>query len=224
MTNGNEKYIEEIIKKADQKYLGWREYIKSNGKTNIKDTSELQECISRLLSETREYLKSDDPHRKEVLSDLIQDNILSEILIDQAEKTLIHYRAMEPVRCLERDDIQLCRNLFSDIMENYIVRVDINCLNRFEKYKFQNSEEMQKIMESLDTLSDYYIGNSFTKDSIKEDFGIETELSDSICDYYAELIDQSYYNIKLNLILGRISFLEKKIEELSRLHQNPVLK
>lgn len=131
----------------------------------------------------------------------------------QADKLLVHYKAMAPIRILAKSNSQLCEDFFNYAMENYICRWNINYFNHFRHYHFSNPEEMIKAVESLDILSNYYVGKSFSSEMIRSDFCDETGLSESICDYYARLIRQNYQDIKLHLILQKVESLEEKIEE-----------
>lgn len=214
MTDMKMDEIERTVAELDQIDHNWRDTVKSNDENNISDIEKFHEYMAELLFEIRKHIKNGNFEIENHLNDYIHDNILCANLMEQAEKLLIHYHAMEPLRILERNNLQLCLSFFRDIMDNYVRRLDTSCLERFEEYKFKSSEEMQKAIESLDMLSDYYVGNSFSRKTIKEDFGEETGLSENLCEYYAELVDKCYQDIKMNLILRKVELLEKKFEEL----------
>lgn len=209
----NIKRVKSIIHDLDQSDCNWRQYVKDNDESNIVHIAQFREYITNLLFAIRNCIKSNDPDEKDLIYDMMHDDSLTDGLMEQAEKLLIHYRAMAPVRMLAKNNSQLCEDFFKDVMENYVCRWSVNFLNHFQYYHFSDSEEMLKAMESLDVLSNYYVGKSFSSEMIRSDFSDETGLSGSICDYYAVLINHGYQDIKLNQILQKVESLEMKMEE-----------
>lgn len=208
------KKIQKIVQLLDRQDSDWRQHVKTSNESSIENVAQFREYVTDLLFEIREYIKYEDSLKVNEIYDRIGDDDLSDSLVGQAETLLIHYKAMAPLRILEKEDFQLCNDFLKYAMENYVCRLDINCLNSFSQYKFANCKEMQKTLESIDMLSDYYVKSSFSAQTIRQDFYDETGLSQLICDYYAKLIDLNYQNIKLNIILEKMEALEGRMKDL----------
>ena len=101
-------------------------------------------------------------------------------------------------------------------MSNYVVRWNMELYKDFEKYHFSDSDEMQDAMTSLDALTDYYVERSLTHQNIVNDFAEETDLSEALCNYYADLLDKYYTDIKLNIIFNKVEKMSERIERMEK--------
>lgn len=132
------------------------------------------------------------------------------------EKILTHFRAMSCVRELEKKDIQLAKGLFREIMSDYVVRWDWKLQESFNEFYLKTAVDMKKVMQSLDTLSDYCVKNTWVIPRIIEDFREETELSEELYEFYGELLEENYREIKLNLIMNCQEDMRKELELLKQ--------
>ena len=138
------KKIQKIVQLLDRQDSDWRQHVKTSNESSIENVAQFREYVTDLLFEIREYIKYEDSLKVNEIYDRIGDDDLSDSLVGQAETLLIHYKAMAPLRILEKEDFQLCNDFLKYAMENYVCRLDINCLNSFSQYKFANCKEMQK--------------------------------------------------------------------------------
>lgn len=206
--------IKDIILRLDKSEEDWRTYIKMNDDSKAADVSELRRNILNLLLALREVSKMNNQHETEKVRELINDDMLSDNLFKNVEATLVHYKALEPVRQLEREDLPLCKEFFGDVIANYVIRWDRKLHLSFKKYHFADSSDMKSAMESIDSLTDYYVGNTFINSSIVEDFAEESGLSECTCGLYAELVDTYFKDIKLNIIFNNVASLMERMEKI----------
>lgn len=208
--------IKELILQLDQYEPRWQEYIKNNDDSKVSNISGFREKIAALLLGVRQLIKSEDVDSINEMKAMITVDGLADSIIGQADKLLTHYKSMKPLRLLEKRNLKLCKEFLNDALENYIVRYDWKWIDKFENYGFISSEEIKKVLESLEVLTDYYVGNAITEKRISEDFLEETNLSTEICDYYAKLIILFYQDIKFNLIFEGIERLNKRVKNLEK--------
>ncbi len=208
--------IKEAILLLDESNPDWREHISTNDDSSVPDIGQFRKNVAKLLREIKQFVKMHDQQKLDEMKELLHDNNLADNFMRWAETTLVHYRSMEPLRGLEKENLQLCKDFISDAMDYYVVRWGRNYLRHFERYHLPDTEKIQAIITSIEVLSNYYVENSFTDEMIAEDFHEETGMSRKVCRHYAELIDTHYQDIKLNLILGRVNTLMEKIEEIEK--------
>lgn len=208
--------VKSIICSMDQMSDHWRESIKSNDDSQIRDVEVFRKKVIELLDEIKRIIKEGDQEKQEEIRKLLDDSVISDSFFMSIEKTLTHFRAMSCIRELEKRDIQLAKELFQKIMSDYVVRWDWKLQESFSEYHLKTAEDMKKVMQSLDALSDYYVKNTWVISRTVEDFREETELSEELCQFYGKLLDENYRELKLNLIM---KCQEDIREELDRLKQ-----
>lgn len=64
--------------------------------------------------------------------------------------------------------------------------------------------------EKLDFLVFYYIKNHYGRRTIVSDFEDETGLSDTVCEIFAELIEENYNTLQLNFIMDQMKEMDLK--------------
>lgn len=208
--------IKKLILQLDEQNCQWRECIKASDDSKINDAARFRQTIAKLLFELRNILKLDDQSKADEAARIIDDKVIADSFFRHAENTLVNYRAMTHIRMLEKEDSVLCKEFFDTVMSNYVVRWNMELHKDFERYHFNNSNEMQESMASLDALTDYYVENALTHQSIVKDFAGETELSETICTYYADLLDKHYTDIKLNIILNKLEGMSERMERIEK--------
>ncbi len=208
--------VRKIIYSMNQMSDHWREYIKNNDDSHIQDVEIFRKKVVELLDEIKRIMKEGDCDKLEEVRKLLDDSVIADSFFMSIEKTLTHFRAMSCVRELEKKDIQMAKGLFQKIMLDYVVRWDWKLQESFNEYHLKTEEDMKKVMQSLDTLSDYYIKNTWVISRTVEDFREETELSEELCQFYGDLLEEHYRELKLNLIM---KCQEDIREELDRLKQ-----
>lgn len=126
------------------------------------------------------------------------------------ENTLQGYRGFAPIRNLAEEDEEIVRNLLRASFDNYVLRFDPRFYERSATYRLKEGE-MIKVLQLLESLTDYYVMNHMTKNAIREDFERETGLNDDLCDFYAGLIEENYQLLLMNYIAE--SFAEIRREK-----------
>ena len=84
----------------------------------------------------------------------------------------------------------------------------------FEEYHLSSEEEADKAIQSIGSLTEYYIRRLYVTKYIIDDFKDETGFGDDICKYYAELLDKNFKEIKLNILMQDMENLQTNLEYL----------
>lgn len=63
----------------------------------------------------------------------------------------------------------------------------------------------------MDYMTDFYVSRSYTRWGIIRDLLDESGLSEEICDYWAELIEQNYMQLKMNYIVESLESIKEKL-------------
>ena len=97
-------------------------------------------------------------------------------------------------------------------MENYIVRYDNTFQLKYQRYSFENQQQYEEVLSSLDSLVLYYVKKQFAFETIVHELKDDTGISESVCRYFAKLIEDNYQKIQLNLLINMLDIQEERIE------------
>lgn len=199
MQNG--KQISEIIQQLQFFDKRWEDCV-LNEETEMPENMRSQ--VGRLMYELRIAMKSEP--EKVVRSFLFEEHISEatvETLIKRTQNALQFYFAFNALRKIEKRDKKALEGLLTSVYQKYIVRMERGYLERIE-LEGCSREEIFDIANRMRYLTDYYVSKRFTRKGMIRDLWDETGLSDEICEYWAELIDQNYMELKMNYIVGEL--------------------
>lgn len=132
-------------------------------------------------------------------------------MIGKARHSLEFYRAFSFLRELERKDQTELKGLLSCLYQKYIVRYEPGYLRYISDGKY-DEDIVEDVANRIEYLSNYYVGRSYTMQGMLRDLQDETGLSKENCEYWADLIDRNYHDLKMNCILDELREIRKKVK------------
>lgn len=197
-----DKAIKNIIEELNKIDNKWQKKVVEVNDLEQLYKSEHGDELGQLIDLIRQFIKSDrEEEIKDILS-VVDNKKAVDILINYAYDTMVHYNNMFILRELEKENCEeIVFKLIQDAFENCVLRFDYNFIDRYDHYKIKDADEMRNILRSIDCLTEYYVRRLFTKRSICEDFELETGLSKTCCEKYAELVEDNFKEIRMNIIM-----------------------
>lgn len=208
--------IYEIVRQLNLIDEKWYTYITSSGDMISSNHQQLVSKFLELLAELKKLYKIDEKQCYKTLDAVVTKEIYRDALKKQLNQVLIYYNATSGLRILEKKNFDLCKELILKIIENYIVRLDKSFQNEYSKYEFENDDAFIKVVCTIDTLTEYYIRKTYISEDIASDFQDETGLGETLCQYYAELIEKHYHDIRANMILSNTERLLQRLERMEK--------
>lgn len=196
-----------VIEELNKKDIDWQK-LKENNYNAYKEIYD--DLIIRLIELFRSALKITSPDEcQKGLKEVLELAGWVPDVFQYASATMGYYSSFRSLREMDETSIETVCILIERAFDNYVLRTDKDFLESFSMYGVKNQKELMNILRSLDILTDFYVANSCSKDTIKNDFQNESGLSDKACYLYAELVNKNYMEIKLNLIYNKLAELEK---------------
>lgn len=205
------KEIKDIIEELNQIDNKWQKIVVEATGLEGLYRSEYGEELGELVDSIRQYIKLNKENEIKDILDSLDNKKVSDVLINYAHDMLVHYNNMFVLRELERENQDIVIRLMQDAFESFVLRFDYNFVDKHSDYKIENSDEMRNILRSIDCLAEYYVRRLFTRKNMVEDFGSETGLSQACCEKYAELVDENFKDIRMNIIMQDGEYIRQNI-------------
>lgn len=204
MQNG--KQILEIIQQLQSIDKGWEGYI-LNEETEMPEN--MRKELRRLMYEMRIAMKSEPEEvmRGSLLAEHVSEEV-AESLIKKTQNALQFYFAFDAIRRIEKRDKKALEGLLASIYQKYIVRLERGYLERID-LEGGSREEIYDIANRMRYLTEYYVSKRYTRKGMIQDLLDETGLEEESCEYWANLIEQNYMELKLNYIVGELERIRK---------------
>lgn len=209
MEQQNGSLISDLIAKLQDIDEAWEMYVLEEQKERTEEVDLLLTCLERSL---REEWKQGG--REEVLEELQRAGVsveAAEQLTRETQRSLRFYIRFEPLRKLDSQDRVALKGMLTSIYQKYIVRLEPGYVKRL-KLEGCRSEELQEMAQAMDYLTDFYVSRSYTRWGIIRDLLDESGLSEESCDYWAELIEQNYMQLKMNYIVESLENIKAKLK------------
>lgn len=203
----NEKKWQKCLTALSDIDENWADKIVKNKRI---ENNELGQKVIEFLTILKDMAKLENRLPEEVEEALKSNSDLLGWIESWLGNALQGYRGFAPIRNLAEEDEEIVRNLLRASFDNYVLRFDPRFYERFATYRLKEGE-MIKVLQLLESLTDYYVMNHMTKNAIREDFERETGLNDDLCDFYAGLIEENYQLLLMNYIAE--SFAEIRREK-----------
>lgn len=204
--------MEALVKRLEQlenAEIDWEELALNN--YNIDYDMPYAETLSDVMIDIRTLLKkSPKGEQVERLKELADRFSWFSGMLECMNKSLIYYRNLAALRTLGEKGGNLVNGFLSLAFSNYIVRVNQSFSGNWKQFDMSSEEEMLQVLKVLNFLTEFYVSYSFAKVSIKDDFQEESGLDEEVCDFYSELVDKNYMEIKMNLIYNKLNRLEER--------------
>ncbi|MCI8994384.1 MAG: hypothetical protein HFI31_02895 [Lachnospiraceae bacterium] len=204
--NGN--LIRDLVSKLHSTDKYWELYVLEENRERSENIGSL---LNRLLQSLRNVWKQEGRERgKKELKKAGVTEKACEALMEETERTLRFYIQFEPLRDLDSRDRVALKGLILSIYQKYIVRLEPGYIKMLNLEGIR-SEELQEIARYMDYMTDFYVSRSYTRWGIIRDLLDESGLSEEICDYWAELIEQNYMQLKMNYIVESLESIKEKL-------------
>lgn len=179
----------------------WIQEVKhTDSLSDLKDESQKRKIV-QLLYALRNCEKSGNEHDIQEFRTSLSDDETSNYLLNYANSSLVYYFNLTQVRELEKTDYASVQEFLKETMDKYVIRFNPTYISSYEKYHFPDEESAHGTMRAIEYLTKYYVYHLFGKEFISRDFRQETDLSQQTCDYYADLVNENFEQIKMNLLL-----------------------
>ena len=195
------KEMKDIIEELNQIDDKWtKKVVEVDGLEGLY-RSDYGDLLNELIEGMRQFIKLDQEKEISDILECLDNKKASEMLIKYAHDTLVHYNNMFALRELEKENKEIVLKLIQETFDCFVLRFDINFIDKYEEYKIETPDVMRRILRSIDCLTEYYVRRLFTRNNIESDFGEETGLTEECCEKYAELVDENFKEIRMNIIM-----------------------
>ena len=208
-----QEQIKTLLEQLDKKNPNWKEQLRSEDKDGVMD-EETRNQVAKLIMAFRQLFKEKGTDDIELLSSYFDDESLIERIYAEVKQTLIYYNSFSVLREIEQTDQDLVTHFIEDVFHYCLLRVDLQV---FKKYSDYGDSRIDNVVWAFDNLTDYYIRRLFTQDTVQNDFQNETGLSKTNSDFYADLYEKNFSELRLNTILNMIQNNQERIKQLERI-------
>ena len=208
-----QEQIKTLLEQLDKKNPNWKEQLRSEDKDGVMD-EETRNQVAKLIMAFRQLFKEKGTDDIELLSSYFDDESLIERIYAEVKQTLIYYNSFSVLREIEQTDQDLVTHFIEDVFHYCLLRVDLQV---FKKYSDYGDSRIDDVVWAFDNLTDYYIRRLFTQDTVQNDFQNETGLSKTNSDFYADLYEKNFSELRLNTILNMIQNNQERIKQLERI-------
>lgn len=203
------------LNSMDKRWI--QEVKRTDSISDLKNESQKGKIV-QLLYALRNCEKSGNEHDIQEFRASLNDDEASNYLLNYANSSLVYYFNLTQVRELEKTDYASVQEFLKETMDKYVIRFNPTYIASYEKYHFPDEESAHGTMRAIEYLTKYYVYHLFGKEFISKDFQQETDLSQKTCDYYADLVNENFEQIKMNLLLqnaGKSNWYHHKAEPMS---------
>lgn len=194
----------------------WEKHIYEDNDYIKNQDSHVKELFNGIIEELRNIYKEagkQEPVRQ--LNSLISDKKAVNYIMGIVNKTLINYKAMSPVRKLEADKGELVKMLITAVFEKAMVRIELGVTETYGQYNLKSEEELFEIIQAISRLSEYYVKRHWAKKTVCLDFRDETGCALELCEFYAEMLERHYHELRLNILMDDIWDFNNRFDELN---------
>lgn len=201
--------IENILNIIETKNFKIEKLIREYHEDNLNDEKKL--LVYELFDVLRDFVKINEVNLTIVLQEYINDTKTIKIINQIVDSSLIYYKKTIALRHLEIENLALAKLFINDIFNFYIIRLDPEFYNYFEKYNLKSKDDIKNISECIDFLINFYISKSFVESFVVSDLINEIGISDELALYCGELYENNYQELKQNYFFSKINEIEDKL-------------
>ncbi len=196
--------IKDSLKSLSNKYDNWDELIvetlEKEGE-NGEGINALEEFTS-ILKRIIKMIKSEDLCIADVET-LFESYGCKEYALRYINATLRTYHSFDSLRKLEIEDIYKAKRCVDQIWESYILRYNPYFSN--PEGALLNDDEYRCVAKEIDRITDLCIEHNFHILAIIKQFQDKSGLSNELCRYISQKIDEDFEKLKLNYIIFNLS-------------------
>lgn len=196
--------IYELIQKLDETDKEWKEKIQSVEDLTNLEGGTLKRQAGEVINFLRNCLKEQKEDEVREFQNAVQEASTADAFLKYAEKTLIYYNSLKTLRMNEKENEEFVRAFLKDAFERYIVRFDPSLMWKYSQYHMESSKDMEKALCAVECLTEYYVQRLWVKEYISRDFGEESGLKKESCEFYAELVERYFSDIRMNMVMHEV--------------------
>lgn len=205
--------VKRIIEELNEAFPEWKQLLENDSEFMTHAERELRSKVLDLILKLRSYQKENSINLEE-LTAYVEKKELVDVLMKYVEQTMIHYDACHPIREKSYQDPEKLKELVRDIFENYVLQYDREVYERCTRMSGVEEEKIDEILTSFDTFSEYYVKRLFVQREVVKDLRDETGLSETICEYYAQLYEENFRDLKMNVLMSGIESVQSHMRQM----------
>lgn len=209
--------IKDLVEKLNLEFPEWPKVIQENMDQSEKWGEKLKNIFLELAFTIKNICIEEEKDVSTVLENIFKEEKTATVIEKYVNNLMIYYNLLQPIRKLSYEEPETTKNIMGDIFENYILRLDYQIYNRYKYFNKDSEDGVKKIFSAIDRLTDYYVEHLLVKKEVQNDFKAETGISLEICEYYANLYEENFKELKQNLMLHKLNDLEYILNSLQKL-------
>ncbi len=215
--------VKRLVDALNEKNADWKtelDFYEKGEKENIDNSRsklydelfyELKQFIKKHIEEKNNEALNGMKEELEVLID--KQEIVSKVL-NIAANSLLIYKSLKTLRKWERNSIEITKGRINIIFDNYIERIDTQFINKYHEYDVDSVNEFQRMLNVLESVTEYYVVRHYEKNSIIQDFRDESGVGVEIAEELASQIEKRYNSLQMNFLMERMARLELKVMDM----------
>lgn len=165
-------------------------------------------CILDFLLAYQEEIMDNVTANLQAVEKKINNDLLFNNLRNYVDDLLEPYYASAPLRAFYVKNSDDALALVEEMFGQTILRYNIDILEKYMKYGFDNMEAFADFLNVLDSMCTYAVKKNLYRDAIEELLYSQTRLQKALCTKIADLIDYNFNAMKLNYIIERLDRIE----------------
>lgn len=195
------KYLNKIIEAYGSNWLQQLDsYIKEDNTADTEDDPLFSDFISAYREATIDCKTSEIKK----VEKLISNDLVFSQLNAYIEKRLSAYRAIEPLRIIDKTDPEKASKMVDLIYEQAIIRHNPDLDERFSEYGLADQDTFVGIISVLISLTTFIVTRNLYSSAIYDAVRLNTRLTASMCKHIADKIDQNFDQIRFRLIMEKL--------------------
>lgn len=211
MKNNIEKSIQYLNKLQEIAGEAWKQELDSYLKEEEDGLSEESKgyIIDFLMTYKEEVVENRTTNLQEV-EKKINNDLLIKNLKDYLDDLLEPYYAFAPLRVSYVKAPNETPGLVEEIFGQTILRYNIDILQEYEKYGFENLQAFGNFLNVFDGICAYVVKKNMYRGAIEDFIYNQTRLPKVLCRKITDLIDANFESMKLSYIIEKLNQMEEE--------------
>ena len=98
----------------------------------------------------------------------------------------------------------LAKMLIKEIFEQHIIRFNPDFNEKYSNFQLASKQDMNNIIQSIASLTRYYVYYGFIGEYILKDIKEETEISDELAQTYVDTFETHYHELQMEYLISHL--------------------
>ncbi|MCM1234667.1 MAG: hypothetical protein NC489_31580 [Ruminococcus flavefaciens] len=206
MKNNVERSIQYLNKLQEIAGEAWKQELDSYLKEEEDELSdESKGCIIDFLMTYKEEIVDNRAADLREVEKKINNDLLYKNIKDYLDDLLEPYYAFAPLRVFYVKAPNEVFGLIEELFEQTILRYNIDILQEYEQYGFENMQAFGNFLNALDGICSYVVKRNMYSRAIEDFIYNQTRLPMALCQKITELIDVNFDSMKLSYIIEKLN-------------------